>query len=453
MIMAPEIAISSTAFLILISDIFTKNKVLNYILATLGTALAFFFLCTLIDAESSLLGGRFTINSPAMGFKFIFVTTAFVSIVFAQYQSKKLKLDSLGEFFTLLLFCVTGMMFLVSSTDMITLFISLELSTLPLFILSAWQKHKYKSMEAALKYVLLGALSSAVLLFGIAILYGLTGSVELNEISTNLPKVPLYFALTLVFTGVGFKVTAFPFHQWSPDVYENAPTSITSFLSIASKAAGVAFFFKIFFEMLGPIHMDLQFVYLIAAVATMCFGNLVAIPQTNIKRFMAYSSIAHAGFIFMGFLLNTPEAKSAIIFFFIAYLVSNLTIFGVISFVESESGKTDIKDYAGLSVKRPAYALAMLIALFSLAGIPPLSGFLGKFYLMKIAAEGGFYWLVAVAAINSTISLYYYLQIIRQMYVVKSDNEFGEKAPMSFNIILLLLTLGTVVLGLFPVHF
>jgi len=155
----------------------------------------------------------------------------------------------------------------------------------------------------------------------------------------------------------------------------------------------------------------------------------------------------------MGFLLNTPEAKSAIIFFFIAYLVSNLTIFGVISFVESESGKTDIKDYAGLSVKRPAYALAMLIALFSLAGIPPLSGFLGKFYLMKIAAEGGFYWLVAVAAINSTISLYYYLQIIRQMYVVKSDNEFGEKAPMSFNIILLLLTLGTVVLGLFPVHF
>lgn len=453
MIMAPEIAISGTAFLILLNDVFTKNKLRNYILAIIGMAVAFGFVCLLSTTEATMIGGRFSIDSKAMGFKVVFILTTFASIIFAQYQSKKIEFNYIGEFFTLLLFCLTGMMFLVSSTDLITLFISLELSTLPLFILSAWHKHKADSMEAALKYILLGAFSSALLLFGLGIIYGLTGSMELQFISTDLPKVPLYFALTLLFTGVGFKVAVFPFHQWTPDVYENAPTSITSFLSIASKAAGVAFFFKIFFDMLDPIHADLEQIYLIAAVVTMTFGNLVAIVQKNIKRFMAYSSVAHAGFIFMGLLINSPESQSAIIFFFLAYLVSNLTIFGVITFVENETGRTKISEYAGLSQARPLYAAAMLIALFSLAGIPPLSGFLGKFYLMNIAAQAGVYWLVALAAINSTISLYYYLQIIRAMYVTKSDAKFDGKAPMLFNLVVIALTLGTVLLGIFPVHF
>ncbi|MBT4791089.1 MAG: NADH-quinone oxidoreductase subunit N [Halobacteriovoraceae bacterium] len=453
MIMAPEIAISGTAFLILLNDVFTKNKMTNYILAILGLAIAFTFACGFSSTQASMFGGRFIIDSAAMGFKFIFITTAFAAIVFANYQSTKTQFKYLGEFYTLLLFSLTGMMFLVSSTDLITLVISLELSTLPLFLLSAWQKHKMESMEAAVKYVLLGAFSSAILLFGVALLYGLTGSMELQTISAELPRMPLYFSLAMIFAGIGFKITTFPFHQWSPDVYENAPTSITSFLSIASKAAGVAFFIKIFFDMMGSFHQDFQTLYLIAAVVTMSFGNLVAIGQKNIKRFMAYSSIAHAGFIFMGLLINSPESKSAIIYFFIAYLVSNLTIFGVISFVETETGKTQIKDYAGLSQKRPLYALAMLIALFSLAGIPPLSGFLGKFYLMNIAAKAGFYWLVGVAAINSTISLYYYLQIIRQMYVVDGEENFSGKTPLLFNLVVIALTLGTVLLGIFPIKF
>lgn len=453
MIMAPEIAISSTAFLILLSDAFFKNKVLTYTLALVGVLLAFILAMGLGFADTSMFGGRFVMNSHALGFKVIFMITTFSTIIFAKYQSSKMKFNYLAEFFTLLLFCLTGMMFLVSSTDLITLFVSLELSTLPLFLLAAWQKHKKESMEAALKYILLGAFSSGLMLFGISLLYGLTGSMDLVAISTDLPKQPLYFAIALLFGGVGFKITAFPFHQWSPDVYENAPTSITAFLSIASKAAGVAFFFKLFFEMLAPIHADMQMVYVLAAAITMIFGNLAAIAQKNIKRFMAYSSIAQAGFLFMGFLINSPESKTAIIYFFIAYLVSNLAIFAVITFVETETGKTEIKDYAGLSAARPLYALAMMIALFSLAGIPPLSGFMGKFYLMNIAAQTGNYALIALAAISSTVSLYYYLQIIRQMYVNDGTDKFTGKTPLLFNILLGLLTIGTIAVGIFPVHF
>lgn len=457
MIMAPEIVIICTAFIILLVDLFLKNKNFIFPLAILGLLVAFCFgldiYATNLDGHENLLGGQFNIDSSIMGFKFIFIMTCFVSVLIADYQSEKIVIHNLSEFYILLLFSLVGMMFLVSSSDLITAFVALELSTFPLFLLSAWQKYKEASVEAALKFVLLGAFSSALLLFGISLLYGLTGSMEIAPVTGDLPRLALYLSIALIFAGIGFKMTIFPFHQWAPDVYENAPTSITAFLSIASKAAGVAFFLKIFFEILGPLHSGLQFIYIIAAVITMSFGNLVAIIQKDIKRFMAYSSISHAGFIFMGLLSHSSEAMASIIFFFMAYLVSNLTIFAVISFMQVQTGRTKIKDYAGFAAHKPMYAFSMLIALFSLAGIPPLAGFLGKFALMNIAAKEGFYWLVGVAAINSTVSLYYYLQIIRQMYVEKADSSFDEDTPLFFNMILLFLSVATVLLGICPILF
>ena len=304
-----------------------------------------------------------------------------------------------------------------------------------------------------MKYLISGALASAFMIYGLGLIYGVTGVMELNRLSLGMATNPMvWVGLALVTAGVGFKVTLVPFHMWAADVYQGAPTLVTAFLSVASKAAGVAVLFHLYFRVFADLMSDWSPVLALVAFGTMTLGNLVAMVQENIKRFMAFSSVSQAGYILMGFLGPTQEGVYAVLFYLLVYAVSNLAVFGVIIVFSSSTGKDLIPQYRGLSRVHPILALVMMLGLFSLAGIPPLSGFTGKFFLFSAAAKAGYYWLVIAAAVNSTISLYYYLRIIRQMYIEPAE-EGAEKVEMS---LIPRLTLGisiiaTILLGIIPV--
>jgi NADH-quinone oxidoreductase subunit N len=344
-------------------------------------------------------------------------------------------------------------MFLVSATDLITLYVSLELATVPLFVLAAWRRD-VRSGEAGLKYVVLGSLASAFLLYGLGILYGLTGHTDLNAIRGALENAPAFWlAAAMITAGIGFKLTVVPFHMWAADVYEGAPTPVTAYLSVASKAAGLGLMFQLYFRGMGGFLAEWGLLIAILAAATMTLGNLVAVVQHNIKRFMAFSAVSQAGYLLMGFLGPSSQGVSAMLFYLLVYIAANLAVFGVIIFYSNETGAERIVEYRGLSRTNPLMALAMMLALFSLAGIPPLAGFVGKFFLFSAASQAGYHWLVALAALNSTVSLYYYLRIVRQMYI---EDPITEAKPLRTTYALggtvALMAVATVFLGLIP-HF
>ena len=343
------------------------------------------------------------------------------------------------------------MLFLVSSRDLVSLYVSLELATIPLFLLVAWEKN-IRSGEGALKYLLSGATASAILLYGLGLIYGLTGEMTLSLIGPKLVANPaLWLAAGMTLAGVGFKLTLFPFHMWAPDAYEAAPTPVTAFLSVASKAAGLALFFQLYYRVFGFHTNSFNIVIAVLAAATMTLGNVVAIKQTRIKRFMAYSAISQAGYLMMGFLGDSHESTTAVMFYLLVYALTNLAAFAVIIHHIHNQNDESIEGMRGLSLTHPILALTLMIALFGLAGIPPLSGFVGKFFLFSVAAKSGYYWLVALAALNSTVSLYYYLRIIRQMYIEPANpKELAMSAPFLMKFGLSVATLGSVVCGLIP---
>lgn len=472
-LMLPELIVIGTAFAVLLLDLFLKEhqrKVLAP-LALVGITCAFFTLMFGVPMSGSSFGGRFEMDVAAFWFKTVFLITAFLTVAVSldmldqRAKVRDTAIGSRGEYYTVLLFTVSGMMFLISARDIITLFVSLELATIPLFVLSAWKKTR-KSGEAGLKYVILGALASSLLLYGLGFIYALSGKMGLTEISAVLKPSPLlWIAIAMIASGVGFKLTMVPFHMWAADVYEGSPTPITAYLSVASKAAGLAFMFQIFFRVLGwhpgsALYADPTFVTVlnhiiaIMAAVTMTLGNLVAIVQQNIKRFMAFSAISQAGYLLMGFLGPVPQGVTAMLFYLLVYAITNIAVFAVIIHFYNETGLEMIEDYRGLSRTNPMLSLAMMLALFSLAGIPPLSGFVGKFFLFSIAAQNGFHWLVGVAAVNSTISLYYYLRIIRQMYIehpLPNAKPLGSTPALAMTITAT--TVVLVLLGIIPMFY
>lgn len=458
--MLPEFIVIGTAFIILLLDLFLdqNEKSTLGILAILGLLIASFLVIILLPESGEMFGGRFVFDSVAGWFKLVFLLAGLVTITLSWDQLGAHKthinqqLKHTGEYYTILLFTVVGMMYLISARDLITLYISLELTTIPLFVLVAWKRDDIFSGEGALKYVILGALSSAVLLFGLSLLYGLTGHMALSGITAGLTASPgLWLAVGLVIAGIGFKLTIVPFHLWAADVYQGAPLPITAYLSVASKGAGLALMFLLFFKVFGQFLSHWNAVLAAFATITMTLGNVVAIVQQNIKRFMAFSSISQAGYLLMGFLGPFAEGIPAMVFYLVVYLVSNLVVFAVIIFYANETGRERIDQYRGLARTNPLLALAMMIALFSLAGIPPLSGFVGKFFLFSIASKAEFHWLVAVAAVNSTVSLYYYLRIVRQMYIEPSF-EHAVKLPVSpiLASTVAVTAVATVALGIVP---
>jgi NADH-quinone oxidoreductase subunit N len=426
MLMLPELAVIITAFVVFMADLLFQGRRGRTISAALSLGgLGFAGVITLffLPHAGEMLGGRFAIDSVTWWFKILFLLAALVTIAIStdMFEESKtvpsVKVRSCGEYYTILLFTVSGMMFLASARDLVTLYVSLELATIPLFALAAWRKDSI-SGEAGLKYVVIGALASGLLLYGLGIFYGLTGETSLDAIGKALSLSPaLWLGVALVAAGVGFKLTLVPFHMWAPDVYQGAPTPVTAYLSVASKGAGLVLMLQLFYRVLGQFVPDWAFGFALLAAATMTLGNVVAIVQSNIKRFMAFSAISQAGYLIMGFLGVSGENVSAMLYYMLVYIVTNLAVFSVIIVHSNQTGREEIGDYRGLSRTNPVIAFAMMLGLFSLAGIPPLSGFVGKFFLFSIASKAGFQWLVALAAINSTVSLYYYLRIVREMYI------------------------------------
>jgi NADH-quinone oxidoreductase subunit N len=351
-----------------------------------------------------------------------------------------------GEPFLLMLSGVIGMFLLAGANDAVTLFVALELVSIPSYVLAGYRRGDVRSAEAALKYVLFGAMSSGMLIYGLSLLYGLTGSTNILEMALRLGGVgadtTLLVALILVLAGIGYKVAMVPLHFWCPDVYEGSPTAVTAFFSVAPKAAGFAALLRlmpVFTPLLTAYGVNALTLFMVASAVTMTFGNLGAIWQTSLKRLLAYSSIAHAGYILMGFavLANNPpgdlyqEAVTAILFYLVAYLFMNLGAFWVVDHVERHAGSDSIAHFRGLGKTALLPALMLSVFLFSLTGIPPLAGFIGKFLLFAVLVKGKLFALVIIAALNTVVSLFYYVRVIRDMFLSDPDEQATSTAALS----------------------
>ena len=452
--MRQEIFLLTILLLLIVGEIFIPNNKKRNIV---HVALILFGIHTLVGfftiEETSLFGGMFRTNNLIHFFK----NTLNVGVLIVLLQSadwiqeKMVPLNKGTEFFMLLFSSLLGMYFMISAGDFLMFYIGLELSTLPVAALVAWETSKRISSEAGVKFILSAGLASGVSLFGISLLYAATGSIYFNDIigvltSTNLTIL----GFILFFAGLAFKISLVPFHFWTADVYEGAPIGVASYLSVISKGAAVFILMILLFTVLKPLmHVWENIIYVIA-LATMFIGNLFALRQQNMKRFLAFSSIAQAGFILLGLISGSQLGTATVVYFVLVYIFSNLAAFGVVQAISLQTGKENRDDYDGLYRTNPKLSLVMMLALFSLAGIPPVAGFFGKFFLFAAAASKGYYFLVFLAVVNVTISLYYYLLVIRAMFIRKNENPipfFNNKIYMRLGLIITVI--GILVLGLY----
>jgi NADH-quinone oxidoreductase subunit N len=368
-----------------------------------------------------------------------------------------------GAYAALLLAAGLGMMVLVSSRELVTMYVGLETSAISLYGLAALAKEDALSLEAGIKYLVIGALSSGVLLYGIALVYTAAGTTSLDGIRAALGHSPSPLSavgIVLVLLGVGFKITMVPMHVWTPDVYQWAPTPVTAFLSVVSKAAGFVFAVRMFSIAFADLRQVWEPFFMAGAVLTMTVGNLAAIAQPSAKRLLAYSSISQAGYLLVGFLGTPAAGTSAILFYLFVYMMANIAAFAVVIAFSAATGSDRLDDYAGLARRSPVLALVFTFSLLSLAGIPPLGGFIGKLYLFSAAMERGYLWLVIIAALNIVVSLYYFLLVLRRMYMTEATLAGGQPGaglraaslPVTFPVkaVLLLTTVGTFWLGILP---
>lgn len=332
------------------------------------------------------------------------------------------KSNHLAEFFMLMLSALLGMFFMISSNNLLMFYLSLELSSIPVAAMANFDLERKRSSESAMKMILSSAFSSGILLFGISLMYGSTGTISFAELPLQLNGSPLQIvAFTFMFTGFAFKLSVVPFHLWTADVYEGAPVAVTSFLSVISKGSIAFVLITALYRVFQPLHGTWYVLLVTLAIITMIVGNLFAIRQQNIKRFLAFSSIAQAGFILVGITNNGEAGLASVVYFVLVYILSNLAAFGVASVISSATGREDIDDYKGLYATNPLLCWVMALSLFSLAGIPPTAGFFGKLFLITAGASKGNYGFIIIAALNMIISLYYYLRVVRAMFMDKND--------------------------------
>jgi NADH-quinone oxidoreductase subunit N len=451
--MRQEIFLITILLVLLVGEIFvTKNKrnlvSIAIILFGIHTIVGFFAI-----EETSLFGGMFRTNNLIHFFKNILNLGVFIVLLQSAdwILEKMVPLNKGTEFFMLLFSSLLGMYFMISAGDFLMFYIGLELSTLPVAALVAWETSKRISSEAGVKFILSAGLASGVSLFGISLLYAATGSIYFNEIigvltSTNLTIL----GFILFFSGLAFKISLVPFHFWTADVYEGAPIGVASYLSVISKGAAAFILMILLLTILKPLMLVWENIIYGIAIATMFIGNLFALRQQNMKRFLAFSSIAQAGFILLGLINGSQLGAATVVYFVLVYIFSNLAAFGVVQAISLQTEKENRDDYNGLYRTNPNLSLVMMLALFSLAGIPPVAGFFGKFFLLTAAASKGYYLLVFLAVVNVTISLYYYLLVIRAMFIRKSENPipfFKSKNYMRLGLIITVL--GILILGLY----
>ena len=402
--------------------------------------------------EGETFSGMFQIDSLSWFFKGIFLVSMFFVLVMTQ-QFFQAATQRRNHFYLLLWTALLGMCLISSCADFLLLFISIEIMTLSFYVMTAYLKSDKHSLEAGMKYLILGSLASGFFLYGLSYLYGVTHSTRFDMIQDYALNVPMgrmtLFALLLIFTTVGFKIAAAPFHLWVPDVYQGAPTPVTAFLSVGSKAAGFVVLLRLFMDVFVPWQEQWQMIFAILAAITMCYGNLAAMFQTNIKRLLGYSSIGHAGYLLMGAAAGTAMGASAINFYLVGYLFTNLAAFLVIVLFSLAVDSDEIQDYAGLIKRSGFLGGVLIIALVSLAGIPPLAGFFGKFTLLMATVDSGLFWLAMVAAVNIVISLYYYLKVVKRIYVDAPYTTSPIPVSASLRLILLFATLCIIGIGIF----
>ena len=355
-----------------------------------------------------------------------------------------------SEFYILLLSTLLGMFFMISSNNLLMFYLALELSTIPLAALSNFDLEKKRSSEAAFKMIISSAFSSGLLLFGISMLYGSTGTLSFTELPAHLNGNPLQiFSFILLIAGFGFKISAVPFHLWTADVYEGAPVAVTSYLSVISKGAILFVLVSVLYNAFAPLNESWYNILFLISVLTMIIGNLFALRQQNMKRFLAFSSIAQVGFILIGITGQSAEGSASVIYFVLVYIFSNLAAFGVINLVSAVTGRENINDYKGFYKNNRGLSWVLAIALFSLGGIPPTAGFFGKFFLLLAGAGKGNYLLITIAALNMVISLYYYLKVIKAIFMDANDNPIEQvKTSWSPRIAMIICIAGIIITGL-----
>ncbi len=447
-----ELLVCALIGLLFVVDLFTGKKDILKIIAIAGSfgilAFSFFFKTT-----GTAFFGMYISDDLSIFFKILFLLNVFL-IITASLDFLKKHPRYTAEYFILLLSATLGMLLMASSQEMITFYIALELLSISSYILSAYQKSNPRSSEAGIKYLLLGAMASGVLLFGMSLIYGATQTLHFTQIASAIAAGPsspiLYIGIVLVLTALSFKIAVVPFHMWVPDVYEGAPTPVAAFFSVGTKMAGFAVLIRLFLGAFGGLKHEWGILMAILSAVTMITGNLLAIPQTNIKRFMGYSSIAQAGYILIGVAMASLNGLGASLFYFVAYLFSNLCAFAVIIIFGGHSGGDDIEDYRGLSRRSPILAVTLLIGLMSLGGVPPLVGFLGKLYLFSSAVESGFIWLVVIGVLMSVVSIYYYLMVLKKVYIDAPKDAVPITISYREKFILAVCAAGTIIFGCCP---
>ncbi|MQF98588.1 MAG: NADH-quinone oxidoreductase subunit N [SAR202 cluster bacterium] len=472
-LLSPEISMGALGIIIILLDMITNRKGVLATVSVVGLAVPLslsLYLCGLVDSDSegklSGVYGTVLIDQFSLFFKFFILgTLALVILSSTDYLSKLGRLR--GEYHALLIFSAAGMMLLPAVTDLISIYIAIELTALPLAALIAIRRDSH-STEAGIKFLLLSAMSSAVLLYGMALIYGFTGSTEIEVIIERIAYLStgsgpfgervILLAVVLIVAGIGFKISVAPFQMWVPDVYEGAPTPITSYLSVASKAAGFAIMLRIFYMAFGDIRIDWASLFAILSAVSMTVGNLAAVIQTNIKRMLAYSTVAHAGFLLMGLaavgtqadLFETPMGPGSVLFYLVAYAVTNLAAFFVIIAVVNSTRSNMIRNFAGMGQRAPVLAIILSISMISLLGIPPTVGFMGKLYIFSAAINSGLTWLVICGVLNSVVSAYYYLRVIRTMYMLEPESDTSIQIGIPPRMAIGIVGIGILVLGIIP---
>lgn len=458
LLMRHELLVIAAAILIILFELLLtdeqKERVIPFaVVLLLGVTIAGF----LPIEKGSLFGGMYRTDDITIMMKNTLNIGVFLIFLQSASWLKKHRdtFRSYGAFYFIMLASLTGMQYLISSGDFLMFFIGTELATIPIAALVAMEKAREKSGEAGVKLILSAALSSGITLFGISMLYGTSGSIYFQDVTKAFVSSDLQIlALIFVFTGIAFKISIVPFHLWTADVYEGAPVSITSYLSVISKGAAVFILIFLLYKVFYSVPGIWKSVLYATSVITMTIGNLFAIRQQNLKRFLAFSSIAQAGFVLLGIISGTQLGFASVVYFLLIYIFSNLGAFGVVSAISNATGKERLDDYNGLYSTNPRMSLVMMLALFSLAGIPPVAGFFGKFFLFMSAAREGYYILLLIAVANVTVSLYYYLLVVKAMFINQSDdpvpaieNDFYTKAGLA------ICTAGILAIGFFGQFF
>jgi NADH-quinone oxidoreductase subunit N len=455
----PLLIVTATALLTLIADLWMEGpdrEALGWI-GLLGLLVAAVTAITLWNTHTSTFSNAVIVDRYGLFFTLLFCVASGLTLLMSMSYLELTDIRT-GDYYSLILFSTVGMVLMATATDLIVIFLGLEVMSIAVYVLAGICRGEVRSNEAALKYFLLGAFATGFLLFGIALLYGATGSTTLGAIAAHITKAGaqertlVLAGMALLLVGFGFKVAAVPFHVWTPDVYEGAPTAVTALMAVGVKAAGFAAFARVFMHTLTMMAGDWGNVLWVLAALTMTIGNVTAILQRNIKRMLAYSSIAHAGYLLVGMVAGGEYGGTAVLFYLIAYTLMTLGAFAVVIALGRRGAPNEnLDDYAGVGFRYPFLGLAMMIFMLSLAGVPPLVGFIGKFYIFSAAVRSRYVGLAVIGVLNSVISVYYYVGVLVRMYMVEGVLEIPVPSSRPYLFATLLLTIaGTILVGLFP---